>query len=88
VPELDRVAAELARELAGRVEASRTIVVGGSRARQYELGYTRGGKSLVERITFVLAGQREYQLLCRWEAAKAKPMRTPCAELVSSFRLA
>jgi hypothetical protein len=88
VAELDRVAGELASRLGGRVGATRTVVVDGRRARQYELDYTRDGKSLAQQITFVLAGRREYQLVCRWESSQSDAMRAPCAQLVSSFRRA
>lgn len=84
--ELDRVAAQLARRLSGGVRASRTVTVAGGRARQYELAYERGGASLRQRITFVLRGLREYELLCRWRDGDAGAERE-CAAFVSSFTL-
>jgi hypothetical protein len=65
VPELDRVAGELAREVAGKVEDSRTVVVAGRRARRYEIRFVRDGGTRVEHIVFLLEGRTEYQLLCR-----------------------
>ena len=85
VPELDRVAEELAAELHGDLDAMRTVAVAGSRARQYEISFARRGDRLREQITFVLRGRREYQLLCRWSAAGDEP--DACALLVSSFTL-
>jgi len=83
VAELDGVAAKLAAELQGSVAASRTVEAGGTTARQYELAFTKDGDRLVEQITFVLRGRREYELLCRHRAGKDEPA---CAQLVVSFR--
>ncbi|HVN62136.1 MAG TPA: hypothetical protein VMT59_12780 [Gaiellaceae bacterium] len=83
VTELDQVAAKLATELKGTVVASRTVKVGSSTARQYDLAFTKDGEQLVERITFVLLGRREYELLCRYEAGKDEPA---CSQLLASFR--
>ncbi len=88
VPELDRVAAELAVRLGGSRPAGRTLLVGGRRARSYEIAFARGGRKLVERVTFVLRGRREYQLLCRWSADSPEGGRAACRTLVSSFRRA
>ena len=52
---------------------SRTVKVGGTTARQYELAFTKNGERLVEQITFVLRGRREYELLCRYKAGKDEP---------------
>ncbi len=81
--ELDAVAAKLAAELHGTVTASRTVEVGSSAARQYDLAFTKDGERLVEQITFVLRGRREYELLCRYKAGKDEPA---CTQLLSSFR--
>lgn len=83
VPQLDRVAAQLAGELSGKLGAGTTLTVGGRRSRRYEIAYERDGKQLVERIGFVLSGRREYQLLCRYENEPAA-----CDRLFRSFRLA
>ncbi len=83
VKELDGVAAKLAAELGGEVDAARTVRAGGTTARQYDLAFTRNGDRLVERITFVLRGRREYELLCRFEEGKDDPA---CMLLQSSFR--
>ena len=83
VTELDGVAAKLAAELEGTLVASRTVKVGASTARQYDLAFTKGGERLVERITFVLRGRREYELLCRYKAGKEEPA---CSQLLDSFR--
>ncbi len=85
IGELDRVTAALAAKLGGKVIAGRTIIVGGFRARQYDLAYTRSGTALVERITYVLREKSEYYLLCRWSAGEGEP--SACALLTSSFRL-
>jgi len=83
VIEFDGVAAKLAAELQGTVASSRTLRVAGTTARQYELAFTKDGDRLVEQITFVLRGRREYELLCRHRAGKDEPA---CAQLLVSFR--
>jgi hypothetical protein len=86
VPELDRAADELGRQLTGSVASARTVTVAGDRARAYELTFKREGRDVRERITFVLRDRREYELLCRWRAADAEP--EACRQLVSSFSVA
>ena len=83
--ELDRVSGALAAKLGGKVIARRTIVVGGMKARQYDLAYERAGSGLIDRITYVLRGKSEYYLLCRWRVDEGQPQA--CALLTSSFRL-
>jgi hypothetical protein len=84
VPELDGVAASLADQLRGQSGAGSTVTVAGRKARLYDISFSRGGKDFVERITFVLDGKREFQLLCRYPAGAEDPA---CAALGSSFRL-
>ena len=84
VPELDRVAAQLASRLHARLAASSTVSVAGASARAYELSFSHQGTDVRERITFVLRSLREYQLLCRWEASASEP--PACAQLSRSFR--
>src|SRR5919199_343318 len=77
VPALDRTAAGLAAQLGGEVRTRSTVAVAGHRARRYEIDYSGSGKRLVERTAFVLAGRREFQLLCRFERGGAhRPCRT------------
>lgn len=76
VPELDRVAAQLAAREGAKLSSSRTEKIAGRDARVYDL--SRAG--VAERIGFVLAGRREYQLYCR-------PTGDPCDLLFSSFSL-
>lgn len=78
--ELDRVTAEVARELHGHVAAAATIPVAKIDARSYRIAY---GK-LVEEITFVLADREEYELLCRRAASAADDV---CSRFVRSFVL-
>jgi hypothetical protein len=84
VPELDRVAAQLATRLGGRVAASDTVTVDGRRARRYDIRYTRDGQELVERTAFVLHERREYQLVCRYRSSEAP---AACDTLFATFRL-
>jgi len=84
VPALDRAAGQLAMQLGGRLRAGATVVLAGRRAREYEIGYERSGRQLVDRTAFVLDGRRELQLLCRFEAGGDD---TACRTLFSSFRL-
>ena len=79
--ELDRVAADLARQLGGQVTSSRSVIAAKARARQYDIEHA----GLVDRITFVLRGKREYQLTCRWRQSAGEP--GACAQLVSTFDL-
>jgi len=81
--ELDRVTAALAAKLNGKVIARRTVFVRGMRSRQYDLAYEKDGTGLIDRITFVLRGQREYYVLCRWPADEGEP--DACGLLQSSF---
>jgi hypothetical protein len=83
--ELDRVTSALAAKLDGRVIASRSIVVGGIRSRQYDLAYSREGSGLVDRVTYVLRGKSEYYLLCRWAADEGES--EACSLLTESFRI-
>lgn len=79
--ELDRVAAQLAGKLGGRVAASETVRAAGRDARSYRLEV--GDR--IEQVTFVLRGRGEYQLLCR---RGAKGSDDACSTLVRSFALA
>ena len=85
VPELDRAAAELARQQSGTISDSRTVTIAGRRARRYEFAYEHEGRELVERIGFVLRGQTEYLLLCRYERGGDVDA---CERLLRSFKLA
>lgn len=76
--ELDGVTATLARKLGARVVERRDGRVGGRRARIYRLARA---SDRTWRLAFVLAGRREYQLLCRGEATE------PCDRLLRTFRL-
>jgi hypothetical protein len=84
VPELDRAADELGRQLSASPASRRTVTVAGGRGRVYELSFRRRRHDVRERITFVLRDQREYELLCRWRADQAEP--GACATLVETFR--
>lgn len=85
VPALDRVAEQLAAGLHGRVDARETMVLGGRRARRYDVSFSRDGKDLVERIAFVLDGRREYQLLCRFARGDGDAGKR-CVAFLASFR--
>jgi hypothetical protein len=82
VPELDRVASQLAAQLGGRVKSLESGALAGHRSRSYDIAFTRGGNDLVERIAFIFAGRREYQVLCRFSADDAA-----CRDFRTSFRL-
>ena len=79
--ELDGVAERLARQLKGTVASRRTLRVDGFDARGYSIDHN----GLTEEFTFVLRGQREYELLCRRSAGVGD---AACRELVVSFRAA
>ena len=80
--ELDGDARQLATRLGGTVERSATAIVAGIRSRQYELLYSSGGHDFHQRITFVLRGKTEFQLLCRWTGSEP----SACAQLEQTFR--
>ncbi len=84
VPELDRAAAALAEQQAGRVSDSETVTIAGRRARRYDVGYQSEGRQLVERIAFLLKGKTEYLLLCRYERGGET---RACDRLLATFRL-
>ena len=77
--ELDRVASAYAARLEGTVTERRTVEVAGRKARQYEIAHGE----LVDRITFLLRGRRNFQLTCRWQSADGEP--SACAQLTASF---
>jgi hypothetical protein len=85
VPELDGVARTLAARLGGTLAESRSVIMDGRRARQYQIHYTSGKTPLTQRITFVLAGRREYQLSCRWRTDSPGLARAACDRF--AFRL-
>jgi hypothetical protein len=70
--QLDRVAAQLAKQAGGTLDSKETTTVAGQRVRTYRYGS--------KRIGFVLDGRREYQLFCS-QAGDA------CDLLFSSFTL-
>lgn len=78
-PEIERVATSLKEQLHASL-TGRTLDVAGERAWQYDLVYG----DVVAQVTFVLRGEREYQLYCRRAKSEAA---APCERLVSSFRL-
>jgi hypothetical protein len=84
VPELDRAAAQLAKQQSGRVGDSRTLTVADRKARRYDIDYERDGKALVERLAFVLRGKTEYLLLCRYDRGGDT---AACDRLLATFTL-
>jgi hypothetical protein len=81
--ELDAVTNALAGKLDGKVIARRNVVTSGIRARQYDLAYEKDGEGLIDRITFVLRGENEYYVLCRWPADQGEP--GACGLLLRTF---
>jgi hypothetical protein len=86
--ELDASAAQLATRLGGSVKERATTNVAGQRVRQYLLVYPQDKKEPKDtysgRITFVLRGKTEYELLCRWAGSESEP--DYCAQLERTFR--
>jgi hypothetical protein len=80
--ELDADARQLATRLGGTVKKASTVTLGGIKGRQYELAYQSGGNDFHQRITFVLRGRTEFQLLCRWTGDEP----SACAQLEKTFR--
>jgi hypothetical protein len=84
VPELDRVADDLAQRLGGEPGRGRTVVVDGRKSRSYRTSFTRDGDDFDQRVVFVLRGRSEYQILCRWPSGEDAGF---CERAVRSFRL-
>jgi len=84
LPELDRAAADVARQQDGTVTDSETVTIADRDARRYEVAYEREGKQLVERLGFVLRGKTEYLLLCRYERGGDTDA---CERLLATFTL-
>jgi hypothetical protein len=80
--ELDTDARQLATRLGGTVKQAATVTLAGIKSRQYELGYSKDGKDFHQRITFVLRGKTEFQLLCRWTGDEP----AACGQLEKTFR--
>jgi hypothetical protein len=80
--ELDADARQLATRLGGTVKQAATVTLGGIKGRQYELAYESGGHDFHQRITFVLRGKTEFQLLCRWTGDEP----SACGQLEKTFR--
>jgi hypothetical protein len=84
--ELDRVAANLATQLGGRVTSSRTTTVARMRIRRYTLAVRDAqGKRVDDDLGFVLSGKREVQLLCQAAAGSGDPSGA-CALLFKTFK--
>ena len=83
VAALDRSADGLAAQLDGRIHERATVTVGAGRARRYVIRFDHDGTDVAEEFTFLLDGRREYQLVCRREAAR---QLAACGRLASSFR--
>ncbi len=78
--ELDKVAADAARAAGGTVTQSRTTTVAARQARVYDVDTAKRHIH----VGFLLAGRREYQLLCEAPRAAAFP-DAACALLFASF---
>jgi hypothetical protein len=89
VAELNDVAARVAERIAStaRVSSSRDGVVGGRRARLYEIEYRRAGEPMLDLVVFLLVGRREYQLTCRIRVDEPAVGTDACALLRDSFRV-
>lgn len=87
VGELDVVARDLSASLSPLAQLSNglTTSVARRRARVYEIRYEHGGVTLVERVTFLFEGRREYQLTCRIEERNPERGEEACSELLASF---
>ena len=72
---------QVARRVGGSVDDRGAVVAGGIRSHTYRV--TTGDHA--DEYTFVLAGQVEYQLLCRRSSSGGSGF---CKQLVKTFRLA
>jgi hypothetical protein len=78
--ELSLRMATVARETSGKVVSSRTVSPAGIKSHAYEVQVG----DHVDEYTFVLAGRREFQLLCRRNASGGVGI---CKQLVASFKV-
>ena len=86
VRELDRAAAGLAARLRGQVALRETETRGGLRFRSYRIEYEVKERELEQRLSFLLRGRREYQLLCRLTVPPNERSDQACDLLRDSFR--
>ena len=86
VRELDRVAKQLATRLKGELRSSKTVRLGGLRARRYEIDYAVKGEELTQQLTFTLRRREEYQLLCRWRRPPSDEIAEGCETASRTFR--
>ena len=77
-PELATRMRQLAQQTGGTVSGSRTVTADGVRSHSYTVDIG----DHVDEYTFVLRGQREYQLLCRRRASHGDDA---CTQLLTSF---
>jgi hypothetical protein len=88
VGELDVVARGLAERNSRSAQLSigRNSAVAGRRARIYEIRYRRSNTRVLDRVAFLFAGRREFQLTCRIDADQPDEGESACRELFVSFR--
>lgn len=80
--ELDGDVDRIAAQLHGRVVDGSTVELAGRRSRSYRLLY--GAGKAQEKIAFVLAGDTEFELLCRRRSSQPA---ASCTQLFQSFAL-
>jgi hypothetical protein len=85
--EIDAAAAQLAQTLEGRIVSTAWVRVAARRSRQFEIAYVAEGEERAVRLTFLLRGRVEFQLLCRWRAPPSDEIERACAELHRTFEL-
>lgn len=84
VADLDRAADQIARQQHGSLTETVTETIAGQQARRYKVAYDLQGTKLIETLAFVLRGQTEYLLLCRYEQSHSSEA---CDLLLDSFEL-
>jgi hypothetical protein len=70
-----------------KVAAPEETTLAGQRALSFDVTYERSGKARVDRLVFLLVGQREFQVTCSISLEDRAPGDAPCAQLRRTFRL-
>jgi hypothetical protein len=88
-PELRKLAETIAVQTspAAKVAAPEETTLAGRRALSFDVTYERNGEARVDRLIFLLVGQREFQVTCSISLEERAAGDAACALLRRTFRL-
>lgn len=88
-PELRRLAETIAVQTSpnAKVAAPEEAKLAGQRALSFDVTYERDGEARLDRLVFLLVGQREFQLTCSISLEERSLGDAACAQLRRTFRL-